>query len=219
MIYKVFNDKEVEDILAKFNNKKFVDGKKTQQLSQLYNIKENKETLINSKVDEYIINLFKEKTAINKIYAPTKIKNRIYNNYNTNDFYDYHIDSFQSSDSKMLYNYGFTISLSDDFEGGEFVLQTEAGEVGYKVNKGEVVIFPIIYPHKVTPVTKGCRQNIIGWFESKVTYEQSYILKALQEIVTTNQNVLKSNADNKVAKNLLIKSGLVQNYLVTQWGN
>ena len=120
MIYKVFNDKEVEDILAKFNNKKFVDGKKTQQLSQLYNIKENKETLINSKVDEYIINLFKEKTAINKIYAPTKIKNRIYNNYNTNDFYDYHIDSFQSSDSKMLYNYGFTISLSDDFEGGFF---------------------------------------------------------------------------------------------------
>tara|TARA_Y100000004_G_scaffold152124_1_gene175157 strand:- start:1692 stop:2351 length:660 start_codon:yes stop_codon:yes gene_type:complete len=219
MIYKVFNDKEVEDILAKFNNKKFVDGKKTQQLSQLYNIKENKETIINSKVDEYIINLFKEKTAINKIYAPIKIKNRIYNNYNTNDFYDYHIDSFQSSDSKMLYNYGFTISLSDDFEGGEFVLQTEAGEVGYKVNKGEVVIFPIIYPHKVTPVTKGCRQNIIGWFESKVTYEQSYILKALQEIVTTNQNVLKSNADNKVAKNLLIKSGLVQNYLVTQWGN
>jgi PKHD-type hydroxylase len=119
----------------------------------------------------------------------------------------------------MLYNYGFTISLSDDFEGGEFVLQTEAGEVGYKVNKGEVVIFPIIYPHKVTPVTKGCRQNIIGWFESKVTYEQSYILKALQEIVTTNRNVLKSNADNKVAKSLLIKSGLVQNYLVTQWGN
>ena len=84
----------------------------------------------------------------------------------------------------MLYNYGFTISLSDDFEGGEFVLQTEAGEIGYKVNKGEVVIFPIIYPHKVTKVTKGCRQNIIGWFESKVTYEQAYILKVLDEFFT-----------------------------------
>jgi hypothetical protein len=34
-----------------------------------------------------------------------QIKNRIYNNYNVNDFYDYHIDSFQSSDSKMLYNH------------------------------------------------------------------------------------------------------------------
>jgi len=219
MIYKIFSDEEVEDILSKLNNKKLVDGKKTQQLSKVYNIKENKETVINNKVDEHITSLFKQKGVIEKIYAPTKIKNRIYNNYNVNDFYDYHIDSFQSSDSKMIYNYGFTISLSDDYEGGQFVLQTEAGEIGYTVNKGEVVIFPIIYPHKVTPVTKGCRQNIIGWFESKVTYEQSYILKTLQEIVKTNMDVVKSNYENKTAKSLLIKSGLVQNYLVTKWGH
>jgi len=219
MIYKIFSDEEVEDILSKLNNKKLVDGKKTQQLSKVYNIKENKETVINNKVDEHITSLFKQKGVIEKIYAPTKIKNRIYNNYNVNDFYDYHIDSFQSSDSKMIYNYGFTISLSDDYEGGQFVLQTEAGEIGYTVNKGEIVIFPIIYPHKVTPVTKGCRQNIVGWFESKVTYEQSYILKTLQEIVKTNMDVVKSNSENKTAKSLLIKSGLVQNYLVTKWGH
>jgi len=219
MIYKIFSNEEVEDILSKLNNKKLVDGKKTQQLSKVYNIKENKETVINNKVDEHITSLFKQKGVIEKIYAPTKIKNRIYNNYNVNDFYDYHIDSFQSSDSKMIYNYGFTISLSDDYEGGQFVLQTEAGEIGYRVNKGEVVIFPIIYPHKVTKVTKGCRQNIVGWFESKVTYEQSYILKTLQEIVKTNMDVVKSNSENKTAKSLLIKSGLVQNYLVTKWGH
>ena len=184
MIYKIFSDEEVEDILSKLNNKKLVDGKKTQKLSKIYNIKENKETVINSKVDEHITSLFKQKGAIEKIYAPIKIKNRIYNNYNVNDF----------------------------------VLQTEAGEIGYTVNKGEIVIFPIIYPHKVTPVTKGCRQNIVGWFESKVTYEQSYILKTLQEIVKTNMDVVKSNSENKTAKSLLIKSGLVQNYLVTKWG-
>ena len=43
MIYKIFSDEEVEDILSKLNNKKLVDGKKTQQLSKVYNIKENKE--------------------------------------------------------------------------------------------------------------------------------------------------------------------------------
>jgi hypothetical protein len=46
MIYKIFSDEEVEDILSKLNNKKLTDGKDTQQLSQLYNIKENKETII-----------------------------------------------------------------------------------------------------------------------------------------------------------------------------
>ncbi len=218
MIYKIFNDEEVEDILSKLNNKKFVDGKHSQKLSKIYNIKENKETLINNKVDEYIGNLFKSKTTLKKIYAPIKIKNRIYNNYNVNDFYDYHVDSFQSSDSKMLYNYGFSISLTDDYEGGDFVLQTEAGEIGYKVGKGEVVIFPIIYPHKVMPITKGCRQNIIGWFESKVTYEQSYILKAVEEIANINTKLLKTNSSSPVFKNLLTKTALVQNYLVTKWG-
>ena len=77
MIYKIFSNEEVEDILSKLNNKKLTDGKDTQQLSQLYNIKENKETIITNKVDEYITNLFKQKGAINKIYAPTKIKNRM----------------------------------------------------------------------------------------------------------------------------------------------
>jgi hypothetical protein len=74
MIYKIFSDEEVEDILSKLNNKKLTDGKDTQQLSQLYNIKENKETIITNKVDEYITSLFKEKGAINKIYAPTTNK-------------------------------------------------------------------------------------------------------------------------------------------------
>ena len=46
MIYKIFSNEEVEDILSKLNNKKLTDGKDTQQLSQLYNIKENKEKFI-----------------------------------------------------------------------------------------------------------------------------------------------------------------------------
>ena len=217
MIYKLFTDEETDSILAKLN-KNFVDGKNSQKLSNVYNIKENKETLISKEVDEYIGNIFKNKKVIKKIYAPTKIKNRIYNNYNTNDFYDYHVDSFQSSDSKMLYNYGFTISLSDDYEGGDFVLQTEAGEIAYNIGKGQIVIFPIIYPHKVTPIISGRRQNIIGWFESNITYEQSFVLKNLEEIATINLELLQSNTEQVLFKELLIKTALVQNYLVTKWG-
>tara|TARA_R100001082_G_scaffold69104_1_gene39162 strand:- start:953 stop:1609 length:657 start_codon:yes stop_codon:yes gene_type:complete len=217
MIYKLFTDEETDSILARLN-KNFVDGKNTQKLSNVYSIKENKETLITPKIDEYIGNIFKNKKAIKKIYAPTKIKNRIYNNYNTNDFYDYHVDSFQSSDSKMLYNYGFTISLSDDYEGGDFVLQTEAGEIAYNIGKGQIVIFPIIYPHKVTPIISGRRQNIIGWFESNITYEQSFVLKNLEEIATINLDLLQSNTEQVLFKELLIKTALVQNYLVTKWG-
>ena len=118
----------------------------------------------------------------------------------------------------MLYNYGFTINLTDDYEGGDFVLQTEVGEIAYNIGKGQIVIFPIIYPHKVSPIISGCRQNIIGWFESNITYEQSFILKNLEEIATTNLELLQNNTEQILFKELLIKTALVQNYLVTKWG-
>ena len=161
MIYKLFTDEETDSILAKLN-KNFIDGKNSQKLSNVYSIKENKETLITPKIDEYIGNIFKNKKAIKKIYAPTKIKNRIYNNYNTNDFYDYHVDSFQSSDSKMLYNYGFTISLSDDYEGGEFVFNTNHK---VKLKTGDLLIFPsnFLYAHEVKEITKGNRYSYVSW--------------------------------------------------------
>ena len=80
-------------------------------------VKENKETVINSKVDEHITSLFKQKGAIEKIYAPIKIKNRIYNNYNVNDFYDYHIDSFKSSGKIPLHLKGNQRVLSSKDSG------------------------------------------------------------------------------------------------------
>ena len=52
--------------------------------------------------------------------------------------------------------------LNDDFEGGEFRFWKE-----HTVNipKGHVVAFPALYlfPHEVTPVTKGVRYSWITW--------------------------------------------------------
>ena len=52
--------------------------------------------------------------------------------------------------------------LNDDFEGGDFVFWEE-----HTVNmkKGSVLVFPALYlfPHEVTPVTKGTRYSWIQW--------------------------------------------------------
>ena len=217
MIYQIFSDDEIKFVRDKLSYAKFVDGKNSQSLSNLYDIKQNSETVITKTVAKHIENILLKRT-IKVIYAPSKVKTLIYNKYKEGDFYDYHIDSMQSSTDKMLYNYGFTISLSDDYEGGTFVLQTEAGEVGFNIKKGQAVIFPIIYPHKVETVTKGTRECVIGWFESKISYEQSFILKAVQEIANMATQLTRLDPKNNYLKNLVTKSSLVQNYLVTQWG-
>jgi hypothetical protein len=94
--------------------------------------------------------------------------------------------------------------------GDEFIVENELGEVGYIVKKGQVILFPIIYPHGVSPIKKGTRKAIIGWLSTNVSYEQSFILRNLFEV---NMNAIKEKQEAMV-----LKSTLVQNYLKKQWG-
>ena len=52
--------------------------------------------------------------------------------------------------------------LNDDYEGGEFIM-FEDKKIDTK--KGDLLIFPsnFLYPHKVTPVTKGVRYSYVSW--------------------------------------------------------
>ena len=74
-----------------------------------------------------------------------------------------------------------------------------------------------MYPHKVNTITKGIRENIIGWFSSKISYEQMYLLKQLQESSMMLTELVKEDK-SKTTKNLLITNILVQNYLKKHWG-
>ena len=107
-----------------------------------------------------------------------------YNKYVEGDFYDIHVDSFKAKpkSNNIYFDYGFSVNLSDDYEGGEFVLQTPLGNIERKLSSGEAVIFPIIYPHGVKRIIKGEREIIIGWLSSNVTYEQSFLLHTMYEV-------------------------------------
>ena len=52
--------------------------------------------------------------------------------------------------------------LNDDYEGGEIIL-FEDKKIDTK--KGDLLIFPsnFLYPHEITPVTKGVRYSYVSW--------------------------------------------------------
>ena len=52
--------------------------------------------------------------------------------------------------------------LNDDYEGGELIM-LEDKKIDTKA--GELLIFPsnFLYPHKITPVTKGVRYSYVSW--------------------------------------------------------
>ena len=63
-----------------------------------------------------------------------------------------------------------TILLNDKFEGGEFeMMHYSKGESSIaqpfeKHRKGDVIVFPSVEEHRVTPVTRGTRYSAVVWF-------------------------------------------------------
>ena len=91
--------------------------------------------------------------------------------------YGRHIDNpFMSSGRSDL---SFTLSLTDrnNYEGGELIIEEMNEDKSFKLNAGEIIIYPSTYLHSVKKVTKGERLVCIGWIESyvKSAEEREYL--------------------------------------------
>ncbi len=94
-----------------------------------------------------------------------------------NEFIDQplHTDSV-----KGVKRVAISVQLNDpkEYEGGEFQIfdwgyndtglyedyTNEFGVVEVKRNVGDAIIFPVLIPHGVTPITRGTRKVLITWF-------------------------------------------------------
>ena len=210
MFIKLLNDQDIEFCLDNINHKTFNNGDKS--APDLEDIKSNSESMgIPDSVRKLITDRLYDTHYIDSVYCPTRVSVNFYNRYKEGDYYDLHVDAFkaQPKSNNIFFDYGWSINLTDDYEGGEFILDTPVGRIGKKLSAGEAVIFPIIYPHGVEKLTEGLRQNIIGWMSSNVSYEQSFMLKNMYEV---NQYLMSTQ------KNMFTKTTLVQTYLKKAWG-
>ena len=73
-----------------------------------------------------------------------------------------HIHSLFDGERKGIPILSIVGILNDDYEGGELIM-FEDKKIDTK--KGDLLIFPsnFLYPHKVTPVTKGVRYSYVSW--------------------------------------------------------
>jgi PKHD-type hydroxylase len=81
--------------------------------------------------------------------------------------YDFHIDG----DGFNAYREGsintrklsMSVLLNDDFEGGVFQYYITQKPTDVPFEKGDILIFPSYYLHRVKPVTKGTRYSLVSW--------------------------------------------------------
>jgi len=206
--FKILDNKEIDRCVKSIKKHTTLrNGKETQPNSI---IKSNTESLnVPDEVRKIITDRLYDTHFVDSVYSPKRVSVNFYNQYVKDDFYNIHIDEFKArpKSNNTFFDYGFSVNLEDDYEGGEFLLQTPMGQVARKLLAGEIVLFPIIYPHGVGNVISGKRTSIIGWLSTDISYEQSFIL----------YNLFQVGQEVKADTTAFTKVNLVQNYLKKEW--
>jgi len=96
-------------------------------------------------------------------FSLTYIENIQYSEYKDGGHYTWHPDSKISSADGDIRKLSFSLLLNDDFEGGELELFVGAKPTVIPLKVNQIAIFPSHVLHRVTPVTSGQRDTLVGW--------------------------------------------------------
>ncbi len=83
--------------------------------------------------------------------------------YGEGDLFDWHMDFGAGDISARKLSITVQLADSDDYEGGDLQFMANQKVENAPRQKGTAIIFPSFVMHRVTPVTKGVRQSIVGW--------------------------------------------------------
>ena len=173
---------EIEALIKNLKNENALweDGKKTagSHASMVKNnLQLNRESEISKKLSHLIKQKILSSSLIKSFALPKIIHGIMFTKSSQNMGYGRHIDNpFMSTGRSDL---SFTISLTnkENYEGGELVIETINSEKEFKLNAGQMIIYPSTYLHSVKEVKSGERLVCVGWIESyiKSIEEREYL--------------------------------------------
>ena len=99
---------------------------------------------------------------------PHLVRPPLFSRYEPGMAYGSHVDD--AIMGGMRTDLSVTVFLSDpeDYDGGELVIESTAGEQDVKLAAGDAVVYPTTFLHRVAPVTKGERLAAVTWVRSLV---------------------------------------------------
>ena len=173
LTHQLLNAKETDYIKKELEkeNQSWEDGKNTAG-SRAAQVKNNLQLKRKSDISKKLSLLIKEKILNNALIKSFTLAKHIHGIMFTKSLtgmsYGRHIDNaFMSSGRADL---SFTIFLSEkkQYEGGELLIENLSSESEFKLDRGEILIYPSTYLHSVKKILNGERIVCVGWIESYV---------------------------------------------------
>ena len=147
------------------------DGKKTagSLASKVKNnLQLNRSSDISKQNAGFIVEKLLTNTLVKSFALPKKIHGIMFTKSSKGMRYGRHLDNAYMSSGRADLSFSIFLNKKNSYEGGELVVENINTENKFKLNEGEIVIYPSTYLHSVEEITKGERLVCVGWIESYV---------------------------------------------------
>ena len=169
----LINHEEIKTIKKdlKILNKNWEDGKKTagnHAAAVKDNLQLNRKSDISEKYSAFIIKKMLSNPLIKSFSLIKKVHGIMFTRSSKGMRYGRHIDNAFMSSGRADLSFTLFINKKSDYEGGELIVEDLNNENKFKLNEGEIIIYPSTYLHSVKEVESGERIVCVGWIESYV---------------------------------------------------
>ena len=182
LTHQLLNAEEIELTLKEIEkeNLDWEDGKNTAG-SHASKVKNNLQLNRKSDISKKLSLLVKQKILNNDLIKsftlPKYIHGIMFTKSSKGMKYGRHIDNAYMSSGRADLSFTLFLSEKSQYEGGELLIENLTSENKFKLNKGEIIIYPSTYLHSVKEVLDGERIVCVGWIESyiKSIEEREYL--------------------------------------------
>ena len=169
----LLDDEEIKTIKKDLNlaNKNWEDGKKTagkHAAEVKNNLQLNRKSDISQLYTTFIIKKMLTNPLIKSFSLAKKIHGTMFTKSKKGMQYGTHIDNAFMSTGRADLSFTIFLNKKIEYEGGELIVDDINTEHKFKLNEGEIIIYPSTYLHSVNEILSGERLVCVGWIESYV---------------------------------------------------
>ena len=170
---RLLNSEELEILRKNLDNEElsWQDGKQTAgkyAAKVKNNLQLRRDSDLSIKLSGLITKKILKNELIKSFALPKKIHGTIFSKSRRGMKYGRHIDNAYMSSGRADLSFTIFLNSKDDYKGGELSIESFNLEEKFKLNPGEIIIYPSTYLHSVEEIIDGERLVFIGWIESYV---------------------------------------------------
>ena len=132
------------------------------------NLQLDRNSSISKKNTDFVVQKLLTNSLIKSFALPKIIHSVMFTKSLKGMKYGRHIDNAYMSTGRADLSFTIFLNSKTDYEGGNLIVEDINNENKFKLDQGEIIIYPSTYLHSVEEITAGERLVCVGWIESYV---------------------------------------------------